>query len=328
MTMANVLRPWRAPERYPVLEDYEGWLASSPVRGGRRLKGTSSDTEPLPKVSVVTAVLNARSALATTLQSVQSQEGVALEHIIVDGGSTDGTVELLEQQGDRIEAWVSEPDRGIYDAINKGIALSRGTFINVIHAGDTYCHARVLADALSVCQDSSADVVYGDYLWLQPDWDVCLHIKVALDLSREPPCHPAMLIARRSHERLGLYRLDLSLAADHELALRFWLGGARFVHFAHPMAVYLAGGVSDQQALRIWGEASVMLLQHLGPRALARYPLLQWYHLAARGLAYVGGLCLGRTRRNRLFGVYFLTRERLTGGVRTVVPPPRIVAGH
>lgn len=116
-----------------------------------------------PLISVVTVCYNAAATIEQTLLSVLGQTYPHVEYIIIDGGSTDGTVDIIKKYADRLAYWVSEPDKGIYDAMNKGIAVATGEWINFLNAGDWYVEQEVL-DKVSAHLTDDADIVYGDLL--------------------------------------------------------------------------------------------------------------------------------------------------------------------
>jgi glycosyltransferase involved in cell wall biosynthesis len=118
------------------------------------------------KISVVTVALNAADTIADTLRSVAEQTHPAIEHIVVDGGSTDGTVDVVKRFGERVARLVSEPDQGLYHAMNKGIALATGEVVGTLNADDMYMHEGVLARVASVFEDASVEACYGDLIYV------------------------------------------------------------------------------------------------------------------------------------------------------------------
>ena len=115
------------------------------------------------KITVITVTFNAREALERTIQSVIRQDYSALEYIIIDGGSQDGSLELIKQYSPQLAHWTSEPDRGIYDAMNKGIACAQGEYCIFMNAGDTFTDEHVVSRVFSELHPA-ADVIYGDIL--------------------------------------------------------------------------------------------------------------------------------------------------------------------
>ena len=113
------------------------------------------------KISVVTVCYNAADCIEHTMLSVLNQSYPDIEYIVIDGGSTDGTVDIIKKYADRLAYWVSEPDKGIYDAMNKGIAAASGSYINFMNAGDTFASDSVLAEIVPQINPNS-QIVYGD----------------------------------------------------------------------------------------------------------------------------------------------------------------------
>ena len=113
-----------------------------------------------PKISVITVVYNSAPLLQATIDSIAGQSYPNLEYIVVDGGSTDGTVDIIQANADKIARWVSEQDQGIYDAMNKGVRMATGDWINFINAGDSLLGTNVIADVV-LLMESDADIVYG-----------------------------------------------------------------------------------------------------------------------------------------------------------------------
>ena len=114
------------------------------------------------KISVITVVYNDAKNIRQTMESFFSQTWEEKEYIIVDGGSTDGTAEIIKEYADRLAWWCSEKDKGIYDAMNKGIQHATGDWINILNCGDSYCSTESLKEAMTNCDPESADIIYGD----------------------------------------------------------------------------------------------------------------------------------------------------------------------
>lgn len=181
------------------------------------------------KLSVITVARNSASTLERTLQSVLRQQGADVEHVVVDGGSTDGTAELLRRYealyGGRLR-WISEPDSGIYSAMNKGLALATGDAVAFLNADDHYPSPRTAAVALEALRASGAEMVYGDARILNPDGSTRRYydsspFRLWQMRIGNMPAHPATFMLRSTVERLGPYREDMRLSADFELLLRY-----------------------------------------------------------------------------------------------------------
>ena len=180
------------------------------------------------KLSIVTPVYNdLRVGLA--LDSILSQQlNAELELIVVDGGSTDGTLNLLEEYRDHLSVLVSEPDEGIYDAMNKGIALATGDVIGILNADDRYYDNLVLNDVAQVFHDPEIDACYGDGVYVDRQdrivryWNSGAYRPFKFYLGWMP-LHPTCFIRKRVYDRCGTFDPKYSIAADYELLLRLIL---------------------------------------------------------------------------------------------------------
>jgi len=198
----------------PAIDDYKYMLSSNIfLRGGSRVSQNSSIR---PKFSIITIVKNDAANLVKTIESVIDQHFTDFEYIIIDGGSIDDTLEIIKKYDDDIDVWISEPDRGMSDAFNKGIALSKGEYIQLLNAGDTFFDADVLQLVSRFCD---MPVVTGyskqeasklpDYLLLNTD---PLRVKSMIS-------HQASFVRREVYKRVGLYNLNFKIRMDYE----FWL---------------------------------------------------------------------------------------------------------
>lgn len=183
------------------------------------------------KISLVTVCFNCKQYLSNTVESVLNQSYPDIEYIIVDGGSVDGTIDLIkhiEPKFSRRLKWVSEPDKGIYDAMNKGIRMASGDVIGILNSDDFFSDNEVVAKIVEAFEKTSVDAVYGDVRFVSPN---NLHKTVryysskifSLNLFRFGfmPAHPSFYTYRKNYDTLGLYRIDYKIAADYELLIRF-----------------------------------------------------------------------------------------------------------
>ncbi len=205
-----------------------------------------------PLISIVTVTRNARATIRDVLASVESQTYPHIEHLVIDGASADGTRELVEHHGYRVAAFVSEPDAGIYDAMNKGIRLSTGQAIGFLNADDVYAHPHVIADVVAAMQRDGVDAVFGDAEFFRadrPSQPVRRYNSARFSPKRIAwgwmPAHPAMFLRREVFERSGPFRTDYRIAGDFEFIARaFWPGKLRYRHLPEVLVRMRTGGVS------------------------------------------------------------------------------------
>lgn len=208
-------------------------------------------------ISVITVTYNSCSTLRDTIESVLSQS-MAAEHIIVDGGSTDGTLELLQSYSDRLAKVVSEPDEGIYDAMNKGIRLATGEVIGILNADDFYSHPDVLKKVVSVFSEKGVDSAYGDLEYVDPEntekvvrkWKAGAYHPGDFLLGWMPP-HPALFIRKSVYEQYGLYRPDFISSGDYEMMVRLMYKHRISAAYLPEVLVCMrAGGISNKSIWR------------------------------------------------------------------------------
>jgi glycosyltransferase involved in cell wall biosynthesis len=180
------------------------------------------------KVTIITATYNSAATVADTLRSVQDQKYPKIEHIIIDGRSKDNTLEIIGQFG-HVKQVISEPDKGIYDAMNKGISFSTGDIIGILNSDDFYTTDDIISKVAAQFQvDSELDCVYGDLLYVdQKDSNKIVRVWKSGSYSKNSflygwmPPHPTFFVRKEVYQQYGLFNLDLGTAADYELMLRF-----------------------------------------------------------------------------------------------------------
>lgn len=195
-----------------------------------------------PRVTVITVTYNAGPLLTRTLDNLRRQQYAQMEVIVVDGQSADGTVDIIRQSGDIVNRWVSEPDGGIYDAMNKGVRMATGEWIVFMNAGDTFAADDVLSRVFSdEWPTDMADIIYGDVM---KDGQV----KTAPDTYRLYHrmlfCHQSAIV-RRSQLTDTSFDTRHRLSADHKFFITRYRRGARFLHVGLPVADFDTGGVSN-----------------------------------------------------------------------------------
>ena len=211
------------------------------------------------KISIVTAVYNRKSTLSQTIESVQSQLHQKIEHIIQDGGSTDGSLNVIERLADHSTFLESSPDTGIYDAINKGISRAKGDAIGLLHSDDFYATNDVVNKVVDAFSDPKIDGVYGDLQYVSAgDTSKVIRQWVAgnYDIKRlrrgwMPP-HPTVFLRRQVYEQFGLYNTSYKISADYDALLRY-LGtcNLRMTYIPETLIKMRTGGESNKSFEKI-----------------------------------------------------------------------------
>jgi glycosyltransferase involved in cell wall biosynthesis len=180
------------------------------------------------KISIITIVYNRRDTIADAIESVLGQSYTNIEYIIVDGLSTDGTIEVIKSYGNRISKFVSEKDKSLYDAINKGINLATGDVIGLLHSDDVFYCQNSLALVAKAFKDNGTESVYADLLYVQKQ-NISKTVRkwISGNYNRQRflrgwmPPHPTFYVKRDCFEKYGNYNTLFQSAADYELMLRF-----------------------------------------------------------------------------------------------------------
>lgn len=179
------------------------------------------------KISIVTVCYNAAKTLSDTIQSVASQDHPEIEHIIVDGGSTDGSLEIISA-AKSVTQYISEPDKGIYDAMNKGISMATGEVVGMLNADDFYARTDAISLIASAFLDEKTDICYADLVYVGKD-DLSRIVRYWKSKPFVPglfkqgwmPAHPTFFIRRHYFSELGMYDLNFKLQSDFELTMRY-----------------------------------------------------------------------------------------------------------
>lgn len=211
------------------------------------------------KISVVTAVFNRRETIAQAIQSVRAQTHQPVEHVIQDGASTDGTLQIIGDVMSRDAALISAPDAGIYDALNTGIARATGDVIGVMHSDDVFADTGVLAKVAAAFEDPLVDGVYGDLDYVAANdtgrtirkWRSGAYSPDLLPKGWMPP-HPTLYLRRAVFRDWGLYQTSYQIAADYDAMLRY-LGQGRITlaYIPHVLVKMRVGGQSNQSLRKI-----------------------------------------------------------------------------
>lgn len=180
-----------------------------------------------PFVSIVTVVYNGVETLEETIKSIIAQEGVKKQFIVIDGGSTDGTLDIIRKYAAHIDHWMSERDHGIYDAMNKGIDLAKGRWLNFMNSGDRFASSNVLKDFAAMV-GADDDFVYGDALAEYPSFTTIFPRVALQDMwKRMPFCHQASFV-KTSLARHLKFNLNYRLSADYDFIFRAYKAGKIF----------------------------------------------------------------------------------------------------
>ncbi|MEM7102363.1 MAG: glycosyltransferase family 2 protein [Bacteroidota bacterium] len=180
------------------------------------------------KVSIITATFNSDKTLADTIQCVQGQDYPDIEHLIVDGGSKDGTIDIIKSMENHIHKWISEPDKGIYDAMNKGLKMATGDIVAILNSDDFYPNNQVISKVVSALKENGADTAYGDLQYVDPketsrivrNWKAGDFSSNKFYVGWMPP-HPTFFVKREVYEKYGNFDTSFWTSADYELMLRF-----------------------------------------------------------------------------------------------------------
>lgn len=207
---------------------------------------------PVPLFSIISVTYNNLAGLRQTAQSVEDQSCRDFEWIVVDGGSRDGTVAFLESHCVPQPFWTSEPDSGIYDAMNKGIARARGRYTIFMNAGDRFAAPEVLAHLESALREQGQppDFLYGDALEDHGGAAVLKPARAHIPLARGMFTHHQAMFYRTEILKTLRYDLRYDIAADYDLTCRFLRAAPHALYIPHPLCFFEAGGVSQRRAAR------------------------------------------------------------------------------
>ena len=243
--------------------------SATPMCGGLRMRAGfhQEGSAETPLISVITVVRNGGNTLERTVQSVLNQEYANIEYLIIDGGSTDGTLDIIRKYDDRLAYWVSEPDRGIYDAMNKGIALASGDLIALLNSDDSYepgAHAAV-AEAYRTLTAHERCILYGDYYILDERLGVKTEFRSDLRFWRGMSiCHQAMFVSRDIYQAPLLYDTSLRYAADYAFLVDAIRSGVRFVRTNAYLVTFGNAGASYTNVLASSREILQILRRRFG----------------------------------------------------------------
>lgn len=286
----------------PTLADYRSLVCR---RGETAADGA-------PTVSLVTVAREARGTLPRTIASVQRQTFASIEHVVVDGASSDGTALLLATALRPQDCWISEPDRGISDALNKGVALARGRYLQFVHADDWLSDDQV-ERAVETLEASGADFVFGDLTFYEDDRAIFAYAgdpDYRCKLGHRMPAlnHPTVLARRTCYERIGLFDLRYRRAMEYDWFIRLDRAGGRAVHDPRIRGHMNHNGISNLDYHGTIREVRAIAIAH------GRNPCLA--HLEA-GVQHVK-MAAGRWTKTHAGGLYCRVRRRINPSFRPV----------
>lgn len=247
------------------------------------------------RVSVVTVCFNSATTIEDTICSVASQTHSDVEHIVIDGASRDGTLNVIGRHRDKLEKVISEPDRGIYDAMNKGLRLATGEVIGFLNADDVYADTGVLERVAAAMQWDELDALFGDAEFVspaQPDRPLRRYRSERFSPKRIAwgwmPAHPTLFLRRQLFNQFGGFRTDYRIAGDFELVARmFYTDTLRYRHLPEILVRMRTGGIStggvrntvllNREVLRACRENGISTSL---PKILSKYPakLFEFLH--------------------------------------------------
>ena len=204
------------------------------------------------KISIITVVYNAEDTISKCIESVVGQKYKNIEYIIIDGASTDSTIEIITKYQHSITSFISEKDNGIYDAMNKGIKLATGEIVGMLNADDMLADRTVITEVAAAFEKNDAEIVYGDLEFINNQdkvvrkWSAGQYKQGKFNWGWMPP-HPTFYCKRTVFNKFGFYRLDFGSAADYELMLRFMhLNGVKAHYLKRLIVKMLIGGISNK----------------------------------------------------------------------------------
>lgn len=202
-----------------------------------------------PRISVITIAFNDQEGLRSTMASVLAQTYPNLEYIVVDGGSTDGSIDLIRQHAPSLARWVCEPDNGIYDALNKGARLCTGDWVIFMNAGDDFASPNIVSEVFSETINPDLNFIYGDRIVKYPGYQVLHRAGPTEAMWKGSQFSHQSIFIRGDFQRKNLYQLNIRISADFALFFEACAAGLKFKKLDYPIACVSAGGLSDRARL-------------------------------------------------------------------------------
>lgn len=251
----------------------------------------------LPLISIITVTFNAEAYLEETINSVLSQTYKNIEYIIIDGGSIDKTVDIIKKYENKISYWVSEKDNGIYDAMNKGITVSNGEWLNFLNGGDKYYHNEVLTDIFKKNETSQHELIYGDFHIVGKD-NSPIRVLKAEKLNKKS-VQKGMIVNHQSifirKDKVPFYDLKYKYKAEWNWLIDIlYIKNARNIFYTNfPIVYYSLGGFSQQNFTKDFHEYLQIKYKRFGFQSILKdfpYILRVWFGFKVRKLLNVDTL--------------------------------------
>lgn len=212
------------------------------------------------KISIITVSFNSASTIAGCIDSVNKQTHQKIEHIIIDGDSKDNTLEIIKSIPNRVSKIISEPDKGIYDAMNKGIQLATGDVIGILNSDDFFTSKDVIENIIKAFNTTNVDGVYGDICFVRPEklnkvvrYYSSAWFNPSLFRFGFMPAHPSFYVRKKCYEEFGLHKIDYKIAADYELLIRYLKVHKLKTHYLNFCVVTMrTGGYSTRNLKSNW----------------------------------------------------------------------------
>lgn len=207
-----------------------------------------------PLITIVTVVYNSEKFIEETILNVDSQDYLNKEFIIVDGGSTDKTIEIIERNKNKISFFLSEPDLGIYDAMNKGVKHSKGEWIIFMNSGDVFANNKVISSFFTTSGHLNFELIYGNTLVKNKKKIVPPSIIQPNFFFFETICHQSIFINKKVFQKVGLHNLNFKIISDREFLLRASIENFKFKYFDIDVCFWESDGFSLQNSFLIEDE--------------------------------------------------------------------------
>ncbi|MFT8211619.1 MAG: glycosyltransferase family 2 protein [Symbiopectobacterium sp.] len=216
------------------------------------------------RISIITATFNSEKTIGDTLLSIERQSHSDIEYIIIDGASKDGTIHLINKLSTKVSKIISEPDKGIYDALNKGINIATGEVIGFLHSDDFFAYDDVLKDIAEEFETRNCDAIYGDLEYVsQHNVDKCLRVWKSGIFSRNKlllgwmPPHPSFYMKHSCYIKYGCFSLDYDIAADYDSILRYLFKSKIILSYIPKVLIKMRVGGLSNRSIKIMAKKSL-----------------------------------------------------------------------